>query len=627
MAALCVNGLKRLLGFGVIDSRPLNSFNLFMPNIIKRISTLSSVALVSLIVASLLANCTKSGPKVDDGTLRLALGPADAKTLDPSLVEDVYSATITSMIYEGLLEYHYLKRPHELVPLLAEELPRVSKDGLTYTFKIRKGVRFMDHASFPEGKGRELKAVDFVYSFLRVADPKLDGGGFWIFDGHVVGINDWREKQKSAEKSDYAAKVEGFQALDDYTLQIKLKSKYPQLLFVLAMPISFVVPREVVEAVGKDFVNTPVGTGPYKLTNWLRNSKLSFEKNPNFRGQMYPSEGEASDQQLGRLADAGKPLPFADKVEYHVFVEDSTQWLTFKSGGLDESAIPKDNYKEAIDEKTKELASEFSAKGIRLQKVAEPDVTYIAFNMEDPVIKKGGANLRKAISLAVDKERNIDLFSNGRAILAHSPVPPGLAGYDESFVSPFTSHDIEKAKEYLAKAGFPEGKGLPELVFESTQGTTSRQRAEKFQSDLEKIGIKVKTNINQFAELTEKTNKKRAQIWGIAWLADYPDAENFLQLLYGPNKSPGPNGSNFDNKEYNRLFEKMRGMMDSPERRKIITQMKNVFVEELPWITESHRIAYRLERPWLKNYKHGYMGSSFAKFLRVDTQERANAKP
>lgn len=557
-----------------------------------------------------------------DDTLRIPI-ITDAKTFDPIYVEDVYSAYVTSLVYEGLLEYHYLKRPHELIPGLAESMPEISQDGLTYTFKIRKGVNFTDHPAFEGGKGREVKARDFVYSFLRVADPKNNAGNFWIFDGHIKGLNEWREVQKKLPATNYDAGPEGFVAVDDYTLQIKLTRKYPQLLFVLAMPIAFVVPREVVEASKDDFVNKPVGTGPYKLVSWLKNSKITFEKNPGFRGQAYPSDGEAGDKEAGLLNDAGKMMPFASRVEYLVFVEDSTAWLTLKSGGVDVGGIPKDNYKEAIDPATQDLTTDFKNKGMFLRKAVEPDVTYIAFNLLDPIFKKGGANLRKAISLAMDNKKNIEEFYNNRAIQAHSPVPPGLAGYEEDFKNPYTEFNIEKAKEYLAKAGFPEGKGLPELVYESTQGATSRQRAEKMQRELSKIGVKMRVNVNQFAELSQKLNKNKAQIWGIAWLADYPDAENFLQLLYGKNKSPGPNAANFDHPEYNQLYEQVRGMVDSPERRKLIRRMKEIFVEELPWIVETHRIAYQVNMPWTFNSKPGYMGSSPAKFIRVDPERRS----
>lgn len=547
---------------------------------------------------------------------------SDAKTLDPANVSDLYSNYAASLAYEGLLEYHYLKRPHEVAPLLADGMPEVSKDGLTYTFKIKKGVLFADHEAFPGGKGRELKAKDFVYSFLRVADPKSDTGNFWIFEGRIKGFDAWREAQKKADKTNFDAGPEGLKIVDDYTLQFQLVKPYPQLLFVLTMPQTFVVPREVVEKLGKDFGNTTAGTGPFKLARWMRPTRLSFVRNPSFHGQTYPTDGEEADKANGLLADAGKPIPFVDGVELHVFVETQPMWLNLLSGSLDLSRVPKDNFKQAMDEATSTLLPELASKGLSAHKFPQPEISYEAFNTEDPFIKKAGPNLRKAISLALDKRKAIELFFNNQAILGQSPLPPDFAGYDAKFVNPYSEYSPEKAKEYLAKAGYPEGKGLPELNYETTQGTDSRQQAEKIQSDLAKVGIKVRINVNSFPELTEKINKGRAQMWGIAWGADYPDAENFFQLLYCKNKAPGPNGSNYCNPVFDKLHEKMSVMRDSPERRKIIKQMTDIFVADLPWIVERHRIFWYLTQPWLKNYKAGYMGATEAKYLRLDVERR-----
>ncbi|MBS1984549.1 MAG: hypothetical protein JST16_10285 [Bdellovibrionales bacterium] len=579
---------------------------------------LSLLALPALSLC--LASCT--GKKKDDGTLRLYM-LADAKQLDPALVQDLYSNWISSLSYEGLLEYHYLKRPFELKPNLAEAMPTVSKDGLTYTFKIRKGIHFMDSDVFPGGKGREVKAQDFVYSFLRVADPKLGSGQFWVYDGHIKGLNEWRDKQKTNATVDYDHPPEGFKAVDDYTLQIKLNHKYAQLLFVLAMPTGFVVPHEAVEKLGKDFGNNLVGTGPYKLVNWMRNSKLSFVKNPNYRGEPYPAEGEASDAANGLLADAGKMMPLADKLEYHIFVESQPRWLNFLKGSIDVTQIPKDNFDSMIDKNTHELLPDQVAKGIRLMKAPQPEISYIAFNMEDPVIKKGGPNLRKAIALAIDQKKTSDILFWGTPVLGQFLLPPALAGYEESFVNPYNQHNVEKAKELLAKAGYPGGQGLPELVYEVPNGTDSRQLAELFQKYVGEIGIKVRVNYNQFSELDEKIIRKKAQMWGIAWMADYPDAENFLQLLYGPNSAPGPNGSNFNNPEYNKLYDQMRVMQDSPARRAIINKMRDIYIQEMPIIVERHRVFYYTYHNWLKNFKMEYMGGSIAKYLRVDSELRS----
>lgn len=573
-----------------------------------------------------LGACTgKKGDPKDD-TLRIPI-VANPKTFDPAAVVDLYSAYVSSLVYEGLTEYNYLKRPHELQALLAEAMPTVSKDGLVYTFKIRKGVKFTDHAAFAGGKGREIKAQDFIFSWLRLGDPKVGSVNFWLLDGRIVGFNAWSEKQKKNDKTDYDHPPEGLKAIDDSTLEVRLTRKFPQFLMILAMPQLAVVPREVVEAAGKDMSTVAVGTGPYILQSWLQNSRLTFTKNPYYLGQpAYPSEGSAGDAEKGLLADAGKPTAFASKVEYHVFVEQQPMWLNFMKGNVDHVVIPKDNYSAAIDPTTKELLPDLAKKGIVLEKVPQPEISYMGFNMEDSVVgakAKGGADLRKAISLAQDNARATELFFNGRAILAQFIIPPEIAGYDPAFVNPFTQTNVEKAKEYLAKAGYPGGKGLSDLIYEMPNGAEARQQGELAMKELGAIGINLKVNYNTFAELDEKIKKRKAQIFGIAWIADYPDAENFLQLLYGPNKAPGANSTNYDNPAYNKLFEQVRDMTDSPERRALIVKMRDIYVQDMPMFPIRHRIYYYLRHGWLKNFKKEYMGSSPAKFMRVDPEQRA----
>lgn len=596
----------------------------FIPNSIRFAfrgmrSSRPGVAFLTAALLVFLGACT--GAKNKDGVLKLPMG-VDAKTLDPQLVDDLYSGIATSLIYEGLLEYEYLKRPHELRPLLAESMPTISEDGLTYTFKIKKGAKFIDSPHFEGGKGRAVTAHDFVYSFHRVADPKVNSGGFWIFDGKIKGLNEWRDANKGKDEVDYTNLSEGFKALDDHTLQINLTTKYPQLLYVLAMSYTFVVPQEVVSKLGPDFANNPVGTGPYILDTWMREAKITYNKNPNYHGSLYPTEAEEGDDP-SLLADAGKKLPFMDRVELHVFVESQPMWLNFLQGNLDNTAIPKDNFDTAIDAEKGDLKKEFADKGVSLNVAPGADVTYLAFNMLDPFFIKAGPKFRQAISLAIDEDERIKVFYNGRGIPAHTPVPPSLPGYDKDFKNPYQAYDVEKAKQLLAEAGFPEGKGVPTLEYEIGKSTTARQMAEDFKRRLEAIGINIKVNVNQFSELLTKINDKKAQMWGIAWGADYPDAENFLQLLYGPNMSPGPNGANFNNAEYNKLFEEIRFELDSPERRAKINRMKQIFVEQMPWVPGIHRVGYSLSQPWLKNFKPGYMGNSSAKFLRVDEERRA----
>jgi oligopeptide transport system substrate-binding protein len=578
---------------------------------------LFSVVFASLTLLSACSGKSKNLGACNGNIIRYPM-IADAKSLDPITSDDRYSHLSAGLIYEGLVQYHYLKRPLEVVPALAEAMPEISKDELTYTFKIKKGVKFQDSKYFEGGKGREVKAKDFVYSFLRLADPKITTQGYWIYEGKILGIDDWRAKQQKAEKTDFDNPPPGFAALDDYTLQIKLTQKYPQLLYVLAMTYAAVVPREVVEALGKDFLNNPVGTGPYVFEKWMRNAKISFKRNPNYRDDFYPAEGEEADKAAGLLEDAGKKLPFADCVEMYTFIESQPLWLNFMKGNIDFAVIPKDNYESAVD-KEKKLKPELANREIRLNVFPQQDVTYLAFNVADPQIEKGGPNLRKAISMAINEEEQIELFRNGRAIVAQSPIPPGLAGYDPEYRNPHKEFNLEKAKEFLKKSGFPKG---TTLNYETTNSSDSRQMAESIQRYLKPLGIELKINMNQFSELLQKIDKKKAQMWGIAWGADYPDAENFLQLLYGPNKAPGPNGSNYNNAEYNRLYQQMAVMRDSPERREIIKKMVKILEEDMPWVPHDHRISFAVVHPWIKNTKFNDIGGNYSKYFRVDMDRK-----
>ncbi len=479
----------------------------------------------------LTASCTH---KVEiENTLHVEM-KGQIKGLDPINANDLYAAQVLSTAYECLYQYKYLKRPLEVEPLLADGMPEISKDGLTYKIKVKKGVRFADFEGFPNGKGREMTAKDFIYSWRRLTDPVNTSEGFWVFDGHIKGLNEWRDKRAKNEVA-FDAPIEGLETPDDNTIIIKLKKPYYQLIYQLASAYTAVVPHEAVDKYGKEFLNHTVGTGPYLLSEWIRSSRLTFVRNPNWRGETYPNEGSPGDQDAGFLADAGKPLPFADKVVFYELPEDQPRWLKFMKGETDFIEIPKDNFDAAV--KNGEVLPETAAKGIALRKDPDPDLVYIGFNMLDPVLGKKDL-LRKAMALAYDSDTFIQKFYNGRAINAQSQVPPGVDGYDPDFKNQYKQHNVEKAKELLAKAGYPEGKGLPEFEYNAPSDATDRQIGEYLQQQESAIGVKVRVQLFSWPQFNERLKEKKAQMYGIAWSADYPDAENFLQLLYGPNRKP-----------------------------------------------------------------------------------------
>ena len=542
---------------------------------------------------------------------------------DPAKSGDVASSMAISKMYEGLLEYSYLDRPYKVEPSLAAAMPEVSRDGLTYTFKIRAGIFFQDDPCFPDGRGRELVAEDFVYSIKRVADIKNASSGYWAFNGRIVGLDDFRTSTEGAEPTDYDAPIEGLRALDDRTLQIQLTGPYPQLLWILAMHYSFAVPREAVEFYGDDFVNHPVGTGPFRLSHWKRNYRVEFVRNPKWaetgRVELYPSEGSEEDRAAGLLDDAGKQLPFLDRIVQYVVDDPATQWMMFLSGHFSFSGISRDNWDVVIKEDSgldEKLAEQ------KIELLASPTLTlsYIGFNMDDPVV---GSNkkLRQALSCVYNPGIMVKYY-NGRITPVYGPVPDPLAGFKPEPTA--YSHNLEKAKKLLAEAGYPggidpeTGRRL-ELTLElgSAAGDT-RQRIDLLVDMFEKAGIVLRASYNNWPTFLDKMDRRQAQLFQLGWVADYPDPENFLQLFHSDNVSPGPNHANYANPEFDTLYEKMRNLLPGEEKDRLCEQMADLVIEDCPWIFMHQPMSYALIHNWLKNYKSHDFPYGMVKYRRAD---------
>jgi oligopeptide transport system substrate-binding protein len=560
-------------------------------------------------------SCSKER-NFDERELHL-ITPEKFAGYDPIQASDLYSGNEVGKVYEGLYEFHPFKRPYELMPNLAESLPVVSEDGLTYTFKIKKGVLFHDSVAFKDGIGREMKIDDVIYSIKRLADPKLQAKGWWLFDEKIVGLNEWKIKNAPIEVTNYTEEIEGLKKIDDYSFAIKLRKPYPQFLYALAMPYTYIVAQEAVDKFGKEFLNHPVGTGAFVLPVFDQTNRIVYNKNPKFREKFFPSEGEEGDDKLGLLADAGKKLPLVDKIIVDIQVEAQPKWLSFQKAKADLLELPKDNFDQAVVG-GKELNAEMKSKGIRL--IASPmlDVTFIAFNYEDPIFKN--KKLRQAMSMAYDRDDANKLFYNGSSVEAQSVIPPGLAGYRKEFKNPFTKLDLEQAKKLLAEAGYPGGKGLPPVTVQTRNETVARQILEHFAKCMDKIGIKINVGMNTWPELVNKVTKKQHQMYTMAWGADYPDAENFLGLLYCPNQSPGSNGANYCNPDFDNLYKVATIMQDSPERTAMYEKMNEMVAAEVPWVFSFNRTKFYLSHAWLKNFKFTEFTYTQFQYLSLDLE-------
>jgi ABC-type transport system substrate-binding protein len=638
------------------------------------------------------------------------------KHLDPAQSYAVNEVTFTAQIYETPLQYHYLKRPYTLIPNAAVVVPQpqfydahdraLPSDApvrdiayTVYEVKLKHGIRYQPHpafatgangepiyqnltakdlegrnvlSDFPEQGTRELHAQDYEYEIKRLASPRLNSPILGLMSEYIVGLKEYAETLRKADaelartgRSDAWLDLRrypfpGVQVVDDYTYRIKLKGEYPQFLYWLAMPFFAPVPYEVdrfFSQPGMEQKNLtldwyPVGTGPYMLTENNPNRRMVLERNPNFHGEAYPTEGEPGDAEAGLLKDAGKPMPFIDEVVFTLEKEQVPQWNKFLQGYYDLSGISSDTFDQAVhvglggDAEASEI---LRAQGIRLSTSVGATTFYTGFNMLDPVV--GGTSdrarkLRQAISIALDYEEYISIFQNGRGIAAQGPIPPGIFGFHEgeAGINPVVytwanavpkRRPIEDAKKLMADAGYPNGidakTGAPLVLnFDVTsQSSEDKSTFDWFKSQFAKINIQLEVRPTDYNRFQDKIRKGNAQIFEWGWNADYPDPENFLFLLQGAQskvKTQGENSANYLSPEYDRLFDQMKNMPDSPQRLAIIDRMVSLVRNDAPWLWGFHPKDYVLYHSWYSNLKPTKIAYNTLKYQRIDPVLRAKLR-
>lgn len=557
-------------------------------------------------------SCTKNNQKSD--TIEISL-TGEISSIDPAACYDTVCYVPVTQVYESLYEFDYLKRPYSLRPLLAEGMPQTSPDRLTYTFKIKKGIKYHDSPILP--KGREVKAQDIINQIKRISFlGTTTSKGFWLFDGKVKGLNEWREKVQADLNLFFSESVEGLSAPDDQTLVVKLTAPYPQLLYAMSMSFTSPVPEEAIKASNNDLSQQAVGTGAYYITSYNPTQGIDLQKNENYLTSAYPTEADRWAQDRGMLKDAGARLPFMPKVRLTVIKEAQTDWLNFMKKKIDMINLTKDHYHVALTNEGK-LKSEIIENQIELQ--SSPTLIYwwIAFNMKDPVVGQN-LNLRKAIAHGVNYDKYIELFTYNIAQKANSIFPPGIPGYDPSHELPY-KYDLTVAKEFLKKAGYPDGKGLPTLKFDIRgSDTRRRQMGEFIQQELRQLGINVEVVINTFPGFLEKARKGELQFWQGGWVMDYPDAENVLQLLASQNLPPGSNYSNYVNAEYDQLFKEARQLEDGKRKFELMKKMENMVNADLPWAMQYYSRNYILSHKYLKNFMYSDIIYNNIKYLRIE---------
>ncbi|MDS4016287.1 MAG: ABC transporter substrate-binding protein [Candidatus Accumulibacter sp.] len=638
------------------------------------------------------------------------------KHLDPAQSYTEDEITFTAQIYEPPLQYHYLKRPYTLIPATSASVPiarytdaqgrdlpaDAAPEQIAYSIyevRIRPGIRYQPHpafaldvdgqpvygalkrdhlrdietiADFPSVSTRELVADDYIYQIKRLAHPRLHSPIFGMMAERIVGLRELgKALHEEANRLPATAWLDldrfalpGVTRLDRYSYRITLRGKYPQFVYWLAMPFFAPVPREVDRFYAQPGMAEknltldwyPVGTGPFMLTENNPNSRMVLERNPNFHGETYPCDGEATDHAAGLLADCGKPLPFIERAVFSREKESIPYWNKFLQGYYDASSISSDSFDQAVRLGVGgdiELSDEMRGKGIRLLTSVRASIFYLGFNMLDPIV--GGLSeqttkLRQALSIAIDQEEFISIFMNGRGIAASSPLPPGIFGYldGEAGSNPVVydwvdgqarRKPLSTARKLLAEAGWPNGRhvatGEP-LVLNldtTTGGMGDKSRLDWLTRQFAKLDLQLVVRSTDFNRFQDKVRKGAVQLYYLGWNADYPDPENFLFLLAGAEGKVvrgGENASNYVNPEYDRLFEQMKNMeSDGPraaERLRIIRQAVAVLQHDAPWIYGFHPKSYTLGHAWLHNRKPTDVGNNILKYQRIDGGERARLR-
>ncbi len=638
------------------------------------------------------------------------------KHLDPARAYSSNEYEFIAQIYEPPFQYHYLQRPYTLVPLTAGAVPEpvyLDRQGRrlprqtpperiafsVYEIRIRAGIHYQPHpafarnargeylyhalterdlarayavADFPQTGTRELTAADYVYQIKRLAHPKLHSPILSVMNDYIVGLRDYTKTLKQAYDDlaqgrdadvylDLAKyPLAGVEEVDRYTYRVKIHGKYPQFLYWMAMPFFAPLPPEADRFFSQPGMAArnltldwyPVGTGAYMLAENNPNRRMVLERNPNYHAELYPAAGEAEDAPKGLLADAGKPLPFIDKVVFSLEKESIPYWNKFLQGYYDRSGVLAESFDQAIrftGSGDTDVSDAMKEKGIRLLASVAASTYYMGFNMLDPVVggnSERARKLRLAVSIAVDYEEQISIFRNGRGIAAQGPLPPGIFGYETGCagINPYVydcvdgqprRKPIEAAQKLLAEAGYPGGQdvasGKPLLLYFDTPavGPEEKARLDWLRKQLAKLNVQLVVRATDYNTFQKKMRIGEAQLFEWGWNADYPDPENFLFLFYGPNKRVGHDGentANYDNPEFNRLFERMKNMENTPERLRLIRQMLALARHDAPWLWGVHPKQFLLEHVWVANAKPNHMANNTLKYLRLDPARRAQAR-
>ncbi|HLG20242.1 MAG TPA: ABC transporter substrate-binding protein [Bdellovibrionota bacterium] len=534
---------------------------------------------------------------------------SDIQGFDPAIITDNYTMVALEQVYQGLTQYDYYARPYKVVPLLVKSMPTISPDRLVYTFQLREDVFFHEDPAFG-GKPRKLTASDVVYSLKRIADPRVKSPNWWMLEGRIVGLDEFRValgKAKGTPNYD-SSRVAGLSAPDDKTVVIKLIKPYRQLLYILALHPFGVLSPEVVAKYGDELINHPVGTGPYVLKEWIRGQRIGFSKNEKYWKEI--------DSRTGRQ------LPEPDEINLWIYPETQPMWLNFLKGNLDVLDVVSE-LQDLVFQKDGTAVPELKRRQIEPTVFERVDTVFLGFQMQDKIV---GSNkyLRQAISAAIDRNELIKLFWSVKDREAHGPIAPGVFGYNEDLRNPY-GYDLDHARRLIEKAKQAAGvRTFPPIKLHLMSSSWHRQLGEALGQQLRKIGLNLNVELHPWPRLQELMEKRQVQMFLYSWTADYPDAENFLQLFYGPNAAPATNRSCFQNSGFDSLYKEIQADEDSPERKERINRVVQIIMEEMPLIPLVHRSAPRAVQGWVSNFRLNPFARGGYKYVVVDAKRKVS---
>lgn len=561
---------------------------------------------------------------------------------DPAQITDLYSRYVTGHIFDALYHYDHLARPFLVKPNAADGMPVVSDDFRTWTIRIKPGIFFTDDPAF-KGRRRELVAQDFVYAWKRHYDPVFKSPNYGNFaEEGVIGVDALRQEAlKNKTPFDYDREVEGLRALDRYTLQYKLEKPRPRFLYTLAQSdLIGAVAREVVEAYGDQIMAHPVGTGPFKLSQWRRSSQIVLERNPGFRKVLYedevhPNADDVEGQEMLRRF-RGRTLPMLDRVEISIIEVSQPRWLAFLTEQFDLLTVPLEFANVAAP--NGKLAPNLAKRGISMQRIVNTDRTLFYFNMEDPLL--GGTTpekvaLRRAISLGYDVGREISIIRRGQAVPAQTIVAPGTWGYDPLLKTDNSEFSPARAKALLDLYGYvdrdgdgwrdrPDGTPLV-LEYANQPDPLSRQFDETWKKGMDALGLRLKIISGQWPEQLKLARAGQIMIWQLGYSASDPDVQSALQILYGPGAG-GQNLARFRHERFDEIYRQMQALPDGPERLALLREAQKIITAYAPHKYNVHRVITDLTQPWLHGYRRPLFGNQFWQYVDVDPARQPKAR-